>query len=490
LNNPQSIVGRTITSISWNVVASLVAIAVGGVRSILLARLLPVEVFGTYALAGSIVGLSGVVVQFGMTGAFLHRATETEDEDLAAAVYFTLQVVFNLVWAAAMLFVAFAVVSGPVRTALLLLTLTQAGLRLAIVPRMILVRRVVHRRLALLQIINIVSVSLTALLLAWRGATLWALLATDIVTLVLTWFLLYFWRPVWHPRLNWSRPVVRYFLSFGSRNLLVGVLMRALDQVDDLWTGVFLGKEPLGFYSRAYTFATYPRAILAAPVNEVAGGTYAELKTDRLRLSRAFFRTNAFLIRTGFFLAGILALIAPEFIRLVIGIKWLPMLDAFRLMLVYTLLDPIKSTVASLFVAVGKPEKVVWARLVQLAVMIVGLVILGPPLGITGVAIAVDTMLVVGIFLLLWQAKGYVDFSSRRLFSAPGFAIMAALLTSQGALLLLHLGDSVWLTAGTKVIVFSISYGLSLLLLEREQFLEMFSILLKQFPNRTPEQSA
>ena len=36
--------------------------------------------------------------------------------------------------------------------------------------------------------------------------------------------------------------------------------------------------------------------------------------------------------------AVLLALVAPEFIRLALGAKWLPMLTAFRLMLVFTLL--------------------------------------------------------------------------------------------------------------------------------------------------------
>ena len=71
-------------------------------------------------------------------------------------------------------------------------------------------------------------------------------------------------------------------------------------------------------------------------------------------------------------MAGLLALIAPEFIYLVIGRQWLPMLDAFRLMLLFTLLDPIRGTLANLFIAVGKPEKVLWARLAQLAAKLQG----------------------------------------------------------------------------------------------------------------------
>jgi O-antigen/teichoic acid export membrane protein len=475
-----SIARRSIASISWNVVASLSGLAVGFVRSLILARLLPVPVFGIYALAGSIVGLSGVITDFGMSGAFLHRAPETEDEDQAAAAFFTLQLIFVIVWATLLCAGAWVFTSDQTRTALLLLTVVQGAHRMGQIPRMILVRRVIHRRLALLQTFNTLLTSLVAVGLAWRGVTLWALLATDIVALFTFIFFMYVWRPVWRPRLAWIPPVVRYFLRFGSRNMLALVLLRALDRVDDLWTGAFLGKTPLGYYSRAYAFATYPREILAEPVNAVAGGTYAELKGDRLRLSQAFFRTNAFLVRSGFYLAGVLALAAPEFIRLALSSKWLPMLDAFRLMLVYTLFDPMKETVANLYIAVGEPEQVVRARSVQLVVLVLGLFFLGRPLGIAGVALAVDLMLVVGIALLLWQARAHVDFSAWRLFAAPGLALLLGVLLARGALTLPKAVGSDWLTAFVKIAAFSVAYGLTLIGLERRYLLEMLSAYIRR----------
>lgn len=472
-----SIAQRSINSVAWNVFSHIVYIVMGFVRSWLLARWLPVEVFGTYGLALSVLAMSGMFADFGMGGAFLHRASETENEERAAAVHFTLTLFFTLVWAALMVAVTFAFARGATRTALLVLTVTDSGFHLTNTPQMILIRRVMHRRLAFLEISSAFFIALVAVGLAWQGATLWALLATSIVGLVLRILLLYVWRPVWRPRLAWSSSTVRYFLRFGSRNVLAAVLLRALDRVDDLWTGVYLGVIPLGFYSRAYTFATYPRQVLAAPVNLVIGGTYAELKQDRTRLSRAFVRANALLLQSGFFLAGLIALLAPEFIRLMLGERWLPMLAAFRLMLVFTLLDPIKITVAELFIAVGRPDQVLKARIVQLAVLVAGLLLLGSLLGIAGVALAVDVMLVVGVAILLWQARTYVDFSLGVLFVVPSLALLLGLVLSLVASALPGIEGSDWRTGVVKVIVFSAVYGAVVLALERRQLSEILSLL-------------
>jgi O-antigen/teichoic acid export membrane protein len=457
---------RSVSSVGWNMAGGLAGLVVLFVRSVMLARLLPVETFGVYAGAGALVALTAVFASFGMTGAFLHRTAETEDEQQAAAVHFSVKLIFTLAWGAFMVLFALLYTGGDQRIALLVLTLTQVGDELTQTSRLVLMRRVIHRRLAVLGLLDSLLTTLVAVGLALLGATLWALLATDVVSMVLGIVGLLIWRPAWRLRLAWQPATVRYYLRFGSRNLTAQLLLVAQDRLDDLYTQRALGNEALGFYSRAYMFATYPRKILANPVNQVAGGTYAELKSDRARLSQAFFATNALLVRSGFALAGLLVLIAPEFIIILLGDKWLPMLQAFRLMLVFTMLDPLRVTVADLFVAVGQPERVVRVRALQLAVMIAGLLILGPRLGIAGVALAVDAMLVVGIAVLLRQARAFVDFSARRMFAAPMLALVLALLAGYALAQPLGPDASPWVSGGMKMAGFCLTYG-ALLLLER-----------------------
>ena len=467
-----SLAQRTVASVSWNLGSNLIKIAVLLIRSILLARLLPVETFGVYALATAIVTFSGILPNWGMLSAFLHRAPETADEDHAAAVHFTLRLALTMAWLVVLLAAAVWLAEGPLRLALIVLALAFAGLYLVDTPKAILVRRVQHRRLAVLDLLSAVATTVVAVALAARGFGLWALLATDLVTLAVTAGGLYLWRPVWRPRLRWAAATVAYYLRFGSRAMAESALSEALDNVDDLWTGAYLGTHALGLYSRAYTFATYPRRLLAMPVNAVAGGTYAELKSERLRLSQAFVRSNALLVRSGFLLGGLLVLVAPEFVRLALGERWLPMVPAFRLMAVFTLLDPIRVTVSSLFTAVGRPEQVVRVRLVQLAALLVGLFALGARWGITGVALVVDGVLLLGLGWLLARARDHVDFSARRLFLAPAVALGAAVVAALGGLwLACGNGPGVcgndWLVGGLKGALFVAVYGGALLALER-----------------------
>jgi O-antigen/teichoic acid export membrane protein len=474
---PTSLTRRTFASLRWTVLGSTSSMVILFVRSIVLARLLPVETFGTVALASAWVVLTVSFATFGMGSAFLHRAPESENEETTAAIHLSLKLIFTGLWAGVMIACAFIFATGEMRTALVVLVGAQAVQELAQTPSLILKRRVQHRRLASLTTIQSLIAAVVSIGLALAGADLWALLIPDVIGALIEVSIFYLWRPVWRPRLAWNLPQVRYFLRFGSRTFVAGLLTQSLDKVDDIWTGTFLGQTGLGYYSRAYAFAAYQRAILGQPVNLVMGGSFAELKFDRARLSRAFMRTISFMVRIGFLISGILAVTAPELIRILLGEKWMPMLEAFRLMLLFTLFDPIKLTIADVYIAVGIPGRLVRVRSIQLVVLVIGLFALGPRYGIGGVALSVNVMLVVGMALLFGNLRDYVDFSLRAIFSTPVIGLAAGLLATTAAATLLLDGSPDWVAGGVKLALFSICYLGALWLLERNRPDGLFAIV-------------
>ena len=157
----------------------------------------------------------------------------------------------------------------------------------------------------------------------------------------------------------------------------------------------------------------------------------------------------------------------------------MPMLNAFRLMLVFTLLDPMKVTIANLYVAVGRPELVVKVRIIQVIVLVGGLFFLGNRWDITGVALAVDLMLVVGIAILLQQAKKFVDYKIVKLFLVPSLALVTALVVALGSSHLFDFSDLSWNTAVAKTIAFLTVYIGILLVGERQQMVQTISFLRK-----------
>jgi O-antigen/teichoic acid export membrane protein len=480
-----SLARRSIQSSFYNIASHGLQVIILFFRSVMLARILPPAVFGVYTFVQAIVSITVTLPTFGLGSAYTHRSPESEHPD-APGVYFTLISIFSLIWA--VLLTGIAVLFFNLEQVWVLAVMVAAAFvsQLVAPAQAILAKQVLFQRLAILEGISAILTTLCALLLAWNGAGIWSLLSVDIISVIVLVVGLYLIHPVWRPRLAWSPPVVRYFLKFGSSTFLAGLLVQAIDRLDDVWTGRFLGDVALGFYSRAYTFANYPRRILASPVSSVALVAYAEVKYDRKRLSQAFFRVNALMIRAGFLFAGILFLISPEFVRLVLGEKWLPMLSAFRLMIVYTAIDPIKFTVGHLFVSIGMPGLLARTRFIQLLILAIGLVTLGPTYGIAGVSLAATIMVVIGMGILLWQAREHVDFSVVRLFGMPVVALIIALLAAYGAVALYGSTDSFWQVGILKFVAFGLAYSLIMLVTEKHQIYELAHLVRHLFLNRKP----
>jgi hypothetical protein len=125
---------------------------------------------------------------------------------------------------------------------------------------------------------------------------------------------------------------------------------------------------------------------------------------------------------------------------------------------------------------------VVQARLTQLAVLVVGLFLFGPWLGIAGVALVVNVMLLVGITIMLWLVRTHVDFSIAKLFFTPGLALVLGLLLGRGVLELPGVVGAYWRMGLSKAVVFSIAYGAVWLAIERSQISDMFQILRSRLP--------
>jgi O-antigen/teichoic acid export membrane protein len=156
-------------------------------------------------------------------------------------------------------------------------------------------------------------------------------------------------------------------------------------------------------------------------------------------------------------------------------VKWLPMLNAFRLMLLFSILDPLRVTISNVLLAVGQPGKVGKVRLVQLIILGIGLFTLGFRYQIAGVALSMDIMLVVGVSMYLWFVREYVDFSLLRLFSPPVIGILAGIGVNQLLISILDFPQADWLVAILKLCAFSGTYLIILVILEGDELYQSFS---------------
>ena len=345
-------------------------------------------------------------------------------------------------------------------------------------PLVLLSKRLEFRRIAALDVGSSAVATGVAVLMAWSGAGAWSLVGEVASGTFVRFVGLWTYRRPWSLRLRTRWEVIKWYFRFGRFTFLSSNLDLMIDRFDDFWIGTVLGSVALGFYSKAYEFARYPRRVIAGPVASVFFPTFARLQHDRVRLSKAYFRVCSLVVRVGFLFAGVLAYIAPEFIQLLLGDRWLGMALTFRLMLVYTLFDPLLVISGKLTTAVGEPQALTRIKLLQMLLFLPAVATLGHFFDINGVAVAADLMLALGVVSILGCVKRHVDFSLRLMMGYPALGLALALSAAALVLGQLHIAHPA-LTLLSKMVIVTFVYGTVLLIFEREQLLSAVRLVLK-----------
>ena len=465
---------HTVKGSAYSIFASAITLSLGVVRATLMARLLLPEIVGLGALGLLFMDMAAQIGVIGLHSAFIHRK---EEDEALRATYFTL----NLVLTGASLlvlglFLPLIVRYYPDYPQLGMVILAYMGVEVIKAMNtpsmMVLSKNLAFGQMAVLDVISAICMTIVGPWMAWQGFGVWSIVGEKFIGVFMRWVVVWFVFRSWRPRLGWDRRIVRWFWEYGTKAWWSTNLTFVLANFDEFWIGSYppLRATALGLYAKAYDYATYSRKVIANPLLSVFFPTFAHLQSDRPRLSRTFFRATSLMVRAGCLFSLVFILTAPEFIRLILGEQWLPMLATFQLMIVYTLLDPLSLAAQSLMMATGHPGAVLRARMIQTAIFIPAVILLSIVAGIEGVALATDLMIVVGTVLLFRETYRVTDYSSRALWAWP---LVAMGITGGVVFGMTPLWATIdlWLVFISKLVLIPLLYGGLLVWREREQLL-------------------
>jgi O-antigen/teichoic acid export membrane protein len=474
----ESISAKAVKGSFFSIGSSAITIVSGFVRSILLARLLAPEDFGVVALGTFFISIMSQTVSVGLTQALIHRS---HDVQKAVSTYFVLRIGLALLVVLMVLLLVplverFYPSQPQLAVVLVALSCVELAKSLSSAPYVLLRKELEFKLLAIIDVTSSLAMTIGTPIMAWAGLGFWVLVGEQAISVVVRGISVWGVRRSWQPSLRFDRELAHWYVNFGASVSLSSGLNLLLDRFDDFWAGTAFGALALGFYSRAYEFARYPRRIVGGPITAVFFPAYAKLQHDRLRLSKAFYRASSLIVRLGFLFSMVFALVVPEFVHIFIGDKWLPMVFPFRLMLVYTLLDPLIATSGHLVTAVGQPQILTKIKVFQLLTFVPAVIVLANYFGINGIALAADLMLVTGVTLMLPQVRRLVDFSLWKLFCYPTIGLFLG----AGISLLVRLSlpiASDWASLLVKGGTAAIVYIFILFLFEYQQYRKMFEAI-------------
>lgn len=316
--------------------------------------------------------------------------------------------------------------------------------------------------------------------LAWQGFAYWGIAIQNLTfCLVLTLGSWHYctWRPSWQIDL---RPL-RGMIGFSSRLLATNIFTHINNNLFSIFFGRLYGEKAVGYYNQANKWTGMGYTMLNGMVWSVTQPLFARFGEDEKDRTRRAFRKMLRLTALLSFPALFgLALIAPEFITLLITDKWLPSARLMQILCIGGAFAPITSFYANFLVGRGKSGVFMWNTIALCLCQMLLLVVMYP-YGITAMVTAYVAVNI--LWTIVWH-KFVNRLIGIRLWEAvrdiAPFALVAALAmgTAWGAAL--PFADNIYVGVVIKIVVAAAIYLSVLWLLDARILKECVEYFVKK----------
>lgn len=384
------------------------------VSVMVLARLLSPEDYGLLVMITVIIGVTEIFRDFGLSAAAIQAPTLSRNEQV------------NLFWvnsALGAILTAVVWIGAPLlagfygQPQLIPLTHFMAFIFLlngiATQYRADLTRRMLFRRLALVEVLSTLVGVLVALALALAGAGVWALVAQQLAQVTLSMVLVMSiarWLPTWYRR----ETPVKHFLGFGWRLASSQLVNYVGNNMDNLLLGLRVGAAPLGIYNRSYQLIMQPLGQIRGPLNTVAVPVLSRLQNDEERYQDFVTRGQ---MAIGYTVVAGLAFVAGTagpLVNLALGDGWSESTNVLRLLAVAGGVTTISNVAYWVYVTKGLMSHLLHYTFISTAIRIT-CVVIGVQFGLLGVAAAMAVAPMIAWPLSFWWLSRKASIPVRQL---------------------------------------------------------------------------
>ena len=400
----------------WNTVEKFSVQAGQFVIGIVLARILMPADFGLIGMLSIFIAISQSFIDSGMGSGLIQKKNRSD-------IDFSTVFVFNFIVSAffyIVLFLSAPLIADFYNTPQLVLltrvlTLNIIINSLSIVQRTRLTINIDFKVIAKVNVVAVISGGVFGIYFAYIGYGVWALVIQNLfrssITVIMFWFL-----SKWKASILFSKQSFKELFGFGSKLLIAGLYAQVFNNIYNIVIGKVYAASELGFYTRAKSFAELTAGTVTSILHQVSFPILASLQDDKKKMVSVYSRLLRMTTFVIFPTMTMLALLADPFVRLLLGVKWLPVIVLLQWMCFARIFYPISVINMNILNAIGRSDLFLKVDLSKLPLIILALVIT-LPLGVKAMVIGhVVTSLIAFFFNAYMPGKlfGYGAFSQLR----------------------------------------------------------------------------
>jgi lipopolysaccharide exporter len=357
------------------------------VSTVILARILTPNDFGTVALALVFVTFADIITDLGVAEALVYLPADPRRNDAALT--------FSLLWSAAL--VGAAMLAAPlvagffhrpdITTMFRVLSVSLFFGGTAEVPDAILRKELRFRDRLVADLCRSAGQGILSVVLAVAGLGAWAIvygyLVSDLIWSAVAWSRIDY-RPsrrFWRLGKDVARPLLAYGIPAAGNALLVTLVF----DIDYLIVGRMLGARALGYYSLGFRIPQMVIINMFFVLSAVAFPMFSRARGDPERLKRGYLTSVRLQTAYGVGAGVGLAMLAPMLVHVVLGPRWSPVIVPLEALALYAAFRSLGSGAVDVYKGMGRPGLAVRLALLRLLVLAPALVV-ATRFGVNGVS--------------------------------------------------------------------------------------------------------
>lgn len=438
--------------------------------NLILARLLFPKDFGLASIAISITTIISQLSDFGLGKAVIQKGTLDENILSTGA---TLRLIVSIISCILLFFSAplfnymykESEIVNIIRICSIIFIIQSAGF----IPTSIINIKLEFKHFLIPTFGSNLAMLFSAILFALLKFGYWSIILSNIigaiVNVLLLW-ILFPWKISY--KIQWN--IGKQLLNYGKYATIISILSAFVVNADRFISAIFLSIIAVGYYAVAYTWGTFIVFNMSYIVAGVTFPSFSVYKNNISLLRNSFLNGIKYLYLITIPIIALLIVFSKEFIIIFLGNIWIPSLQVFQLLLIYSLFYILYFIHSDLFFALNEQKILLKIHIVMMFVLIVFIYPLGYLYNIVGIALTLIISFSIGSILNLFYSSQFLKYTLTEFVSIVSPQFSSGILVGLFLLFIKPFVEKSYLFIGLAILLSMIIYIVLIKLMSNREY--------------------
>ena len=397
MSNDQNIENQLKTGLKWRMIGQVASQVTQILTQFLLIYFLSPKEFGLMGQALVFIGFANFFVELGLASSII-REKEVHQTQLSSIFWLTNLIGLSFAFLLFVISKQLALLYTQDQSQIDLLTQMMMVSSLnyiitssSMVPINLLKRKLQFDKVTKIDTFAILISCLLAILGAYLGFGVWALILQNLSRNLIILVLSYRYHP-WLPDFRFSYASIQSNLNYGWHLLGFNLANYSSTNIDQFLIGKYIGANALGIYSKAYELMLIPLKQISTVISSVMFPILSKIQDDHAQARILYLKGISYIATITFPLMLTLMIFSREFVLCFFGEKWIDLIDLLHIFCPLGMLISVGTTVGWLYLSQGKSKLMFQWELGAGFLKIISILI-GLNWGMKGIAIAYTTLM-------------------------------------------------------------------------------------------------